>query len=316
MKTQIIQTYKPRDGYFFDKILNLDKETTIVFRSKYNAPSYFDVLNNGILVNSFDFSKIGGFDTSTYQKGYFKTKNGFGIINLTEDLLIWETNDLDNPKIIKVSNPFPPDEHLRKLYVIKTSFDEHTNELICGMSDYFYYNYPPRYISNLIIEKTFAGAKWTDLFELPKQNFPPTASIQSNDNMDWLNIREIFVKNADIFVHTTGGLSTRLKSGNMFEFSIVAKFDKNKEWVKNFIIEEGVGNINSTNDLFIIQAKSKKSKLYVYNTNDFNMDFEIALTSKQNLGEEKSNDISADIIGDRFYIFNQRFLNICRIINK
>lgn len=324
MKSEIMQSYRPREEYSINSILNIDKEKTIIFSSKYSSNSYIDLLVNGKVVDSLDLSEIDNFNTSGYYKAYFKTNNGFGMIYMAEEILFWDSIDLQNYKLIKILNPFLPDKHQRKTYASKAFYDENSNELICCLHDYFASGFPPRYISNLKFEdnKKFfglfgsnTGAKWSSLFELPKHNFPPTEFSKYNDNSDWLNIKELFVKNSNIYIHSTGGTSTRLKSGKDYEYNVIAMFDMNRNWCKNFEIKEGIGIVNTNKEYFILHPREKKSRLYFYNTDNFTIEFELSLTSKQNLGEENYNQMYADLIDNKLYVFNHKFLNICQLIN-
>ncbi len=132
---------------------------------------------------------------------------------------------------------------------------------------------------------------------------------------EWLNICDIMKKDELIFVHTNGGASTRTKSGSDHEFSIITVLTTKNKFLRNYQIEKGNGFFASTKDYFILHPANNRKKLLFYNTINFQVDFEISLTHKQNLGEANSYYIKADYDGENLYIYNASFLNICKILS-
>jgi hypothetical protein len=322
MKTEILHNYKPREGYLIDAVLFLSINKIAVFSSKYKEPSYLDILNDCYSALSINLSTINQIDTSIYYKCYFNIGKSFGLIHRAEEVLMFDTNDPNNYEIYKIKNPFPADEHERKTNVERISTFLVDSKLICGLADFACYGYPPRYISALEFGNTtsfFGLGKskteliWHKLFELPKQFFPETEFGKYKDDRDWLNIRALVQIDDRILIHTTGGTSTRLKSGNAFEFNIIAVLNKTYTWENNFEIEKGIGNFSTDKEHFILHSGVQRNKLLFYDTKYFEIDYEISLTAKQNLGEEKENQIKVDKIGDTILIYNHRFLNICKL---
>jgi hypothetical protein len=324
MKTEILYNYIPREGYFIDKVLPLTESKTAVFTSKYKEPSFLDILGLEKIENSMNLSKIIGFDTTNYYKCYFNLGGQFGLMHYTEEILLFNPDKLDDFEIVKISNPFKPDKHDRKTYAALASTFLIDNKLLFGLASFAHFGYPPRYLAQFEIAKSkpFFGlgneetkVKWGQLFELPKEEFPETEFRKYKDDNDWLNIRDLVQINDIILVHSTGGLSTRLKSGNPFEFNVIAKFDKNYEWLDNIEIDKGIGRFSTDKIHFIQHPTSHKNKLLFYTTDKMEINFEISLTAKQNLGTEKPTSIRGDKLGDNIFIYNHRFLNICRQAN-
>lgn len=324
MKTEIIHSYILRSGYFIDSVLPLTENKTAVFTSKYKEPSYLDIVSLDSSIISVDLSKIPNFDTSSYDKCYFNLGDKFGLINKAEEFLLFDIDNINDYEIVSISNPFPPDKHNRKTNVERASAFLIDNKLLFGLASFSHSGFPPRYLAQLTISKSnsFLGfgkqstqAKWGNLFELPKKHFPETEFGKFNDDSDWLNIRDLTQIENNILVHTTGGSSTRLKSGNSFEFNLIAKFDKEYKWIENFEIEKGLGRFSTDKKYFIQHPSDHRNKLYFYSTEDLKIEFDISLTAKQNLGQEKATQIQADKLGNTLFLYNHRFLNICNLTN-
>ncbi|MFN8437904.1 MAG: hypothetical protein U0V72_09700 [Cytophagales bacterium] len=324
MKTEIIHSYFPREGYLIDSALLLTENKIAIFTSKYKEPSFLDVIDLDNTNRSIDLSKILNFDTSNYYKCYFNFGDKFGLIHRAEKLLLFDHNDFNSFEIFEIQNPFKPDKHDRKTNAELASSSLIENNLLFGLADYAHYGFPPRYLCQLEKSKSkkllgFGKEdiqyKWGKLFELPKHHFPETEFNKFGSDNDWLNIRAISQNDDSIFIHSTGGSNTRLKSGNPFEFNIIAKFDKHYKWLENFQIEKGIGRFSTDRKYFILNPLEKKNKLYFYSTIDFEIKFEISLTAKQNIGQEKATQIKADKINKRLLVYNHRFLNVCRLID-
>nr|WP_276898050.1 hypothetical protein [Pedobacter kyonggii] len=301
----------------------MTEDKTAVFTSKYKEPSYLDILNSDNSILSINLSKILGFDTDNSYKCYFNLGIKFGIIHRSEELLLFDTNNSNDYEIVKISNPFKPDKYGIKTCAERASTFLINNKLLFGLADYRCYGYPPRYLAYLEIEKKISilglgvrktTAKWAELIELPKKYFPETEFSKFQDNRDWLNIRALTQIENNILIHTTGGTSTRLKSGKAFEFNIIAKFDSEFKWIENFEVEKGFGRFSTDKKSFIQHPSNYRNKLFFYSTeNSMKIDFKISLTAKQNLGNEKANQIQADKVNDIIFIYNHRFLNICKL---
>ena len=323
MKTEIVHSYIPREGYYIDTVLPLTENKTAVFTSNYEEPLLLDIVSLGEIEETINLSTITGFDTTSYYKCYFNLGEQFGLMHYTEELLLFNIDNLNNYEIAKISNPFKPDNHGRKTTAERASPYLVGNKLLFGLASFSHYGYPPRYLAQLEITKSkpFLGLgkeetkiKWGHLFELPKEKFPTTEFGKYNDDSDWLNIRDLVQIDDIILVHTTGGSSTRLKSGNSFEFNIIAKFDKDYHWVEKYEIDRGIGKFSTDKKFFIQHSSNKKNKLIFYALDTLKIEFEISLTAKQNLGEQKATQIKADSLNNNIFIYSHRFLNICRLI--
>lgn len=171
--------------------------------------------------------------------------------------------------------------------------------------------FPARFWAKL--DLNHSKPNWSNLNELNLKYYPQT-EFGRFPWTDWLNICDLMKKGDYLYIHTTGGAKTRLKSGARFEFSIVSKLSQNGNLLENYSIEEGTGIFTIKKDYFILHPRNKKRSLYFYNTESFKVDFEVSLTPKQNLGDQKSNFLRTDLIEENLYVYNSRFLNVCRII--
>ena len=130
---------------------------------------------------------------------------------------------------------------------------------------------------------------------------------------EWLGIQALGVDEHRLLLHTNGGASTRTKSGPDFEFSIISEFDRNLRFIDNHMVEEGKVFFSADKKCFTVLSRNNK-KLLVYNTDHFQVEFEISLTPKQNLGAAKPKYLSVDIWKDNLYLYGKDFLNICKIL--
>jgi hypothetical protein len=311
MKTEIIQAYKPRDEYYIKSLVNLNSSTTVVFATKYKSPSFIDILKDGEVINSIDLSLTDNFDTRGYYNCLFAYKSGFGLFHYTNQFVLWREIE-SKVELINVVNPFKPDQADRKIKCSKAIYDPLIDKIIFSLDDYAHHGASPRFMSDVTLKDK--NAVWGRLFELPKDKFPTTAFAKFLGNNDWLNIKEFVSKSGELLVHSTGGSSTRLKSGNPYEYSIVAKFDSEKRWLRNFTIEEGIGKFSTNNAHFILHPRKKKNRLVFYSSSDFQVEFDLSLTPKQNLGQLKNSSILTDLLEDKLFVYDHQLLNYCRLI--
>lgn len=321
MKTEIEHSYKPREGYIIDSVLTISKNVFAIFSSKYKSDSFLEILKDSTITQEFNLSRIKNFNTSNYYKSYFIIGNEIGLMHYAKEIVLFNQEDISRYEIINISNPFEPDSHGREL---NANINSHLsdNQLLFGLDDYAHYGFPPRFISELSFKtNSIFGlnkkriAKWDSLFELPKEKFPETEFHKFGSKGDWLNIRTFYKRKESLFIHSTGGSSTRLKSGTPFEFNIIAEFDTKFNWIKNHSIQEGYGNLNSNKDYFIFKVREKRNKIIFYDSQRFNITDELSLTPKQNLGSEKITRFKFDKVDENFILYNAGFFNICKIIN-
>tara|TARA_R110001592_G_scaffold189452_4_gene434968 strand:- start:309 stop:1301 length:993 start_codon:yes stop_codon:yes gene_type:complete len=325
LKSEIITQHLPREGYYFDTVLNINESTTIIISVCWKKETFIDLLINGKQVDSFSLKGIRDFEFASIFNGYnyFQTPNEFGIIWLTKVILSWkkESIRLTDFSFSKILNPFPPDSNHRQIKSKLYAYDYKTKSILMGLEDYSHSGWPPKCIIHLNKKRNllFSTPNWEwekSVFTLPLEKLASTQFFYLK--REWLNIRAFFTKDECLFVHTTGGASTRTKSGNAFEFSIIAQFDHLKRWVRNYEIAKGIGRITFNRDYFIVHPLTKKNRLYVYNTQDFTLDFELSLTVKQNMGIHKisGHHVSAELIGDQLLVYKPSFLNFCRLTDS
>ena len=323
MKTEIIYSYKVEDGFSLSQVIPLSKKNCVLI--KYIFPDVSIVETIGEVNKKFVISDIEGMDNSWLNATtLFKFNESFGVVDSSENLLIWQ-NVFDNPVIIKIKNSYyqnRTNEHIKTTHI--GDYDKKENSIYFGVSDTSCHGYKARYWSKLEIQdKRFfffkskeLRARWHKLNQLNLKNYPLTEKRRLGfPGEEWLNICNIMKKDERVFIHTNGGAVTRLKSGPNHEFSIITVLTNKNKFLKNYHIEEGNGFFASTKDYLIIHPAKNRKKLLFYNTNNFQIDFEISLTPKQNLGKAKSYYLKADYDGENLYIYNASFFNICKIIS-
>jgi hypothetical protein len=322
LKTEFITTYKPREGYGFGWIFNTDESTTIVISNKFQSPTFIDKYVNGKITDSICLDVFSDFKNASSFNGYgvINSADFFGIVFKTDKIILWRNHDFQKYSIIKVKNSLTLD--INNYHKISLScYNEYSNNFIVALEDLYKKNYPPRYVSNLkigpksFLRKPSANFE-TPLFELPKDKYPKVRINDDWPNHDWLNIRDIFTNKHFLYIYSTGGSNTRVKSGSAWDYSIISKFDLKKNWICNYEIAKGQGNHSSDNKYFILRPQEKKNRLYFYNTIDFKKEFELALTSKQNLGIQKNSGIlKFDLVDGNFIIYSYDYLNFCKLKN-
>jgi|GEM_PF-2915958 len=315
MKSQILATYIPLEGYHITRVLCFDKHNTLVVLAKHDMPYLLDKLIDGIVVNttSLDFKAKNDIERIR-RKSFFKIGDYLGVFFPDSSIQFIDSVSLNVVDTLYPSNELPTQYCNKTLNPFLASFYLNTNELIVGLEDYGKIGYPPRYLVKLVFQDD--RFTWGKPEPLPLSKYPKTYFIENSLNSDdWLNIDALIAKNNSCYIHTTGGGITRQKSGQRFEFSIVSKFDQNLDWQDNYVIEDGLGIFSSDERYFVIRSKHKTGKLFFYDTDDFTLKFNISFTPKQNLGIQKKKHLQFDLYHDRLFVFHTKFLNICELMN-
>ena len=328
MKTEIIYSYKPPEGFCINKVVTIDEQTIIILNWKYRTPSLIHILVNNSIIKQINLSDFKDFDSSDPYNAFFKYKNGFGLVNNTDIVLLCE-DIYSTPVLINISNPFPADSFGRRHTAKFADYYQENQSLYFGIEEISSGGYPARHWAKLEITQTsneILSAKWNCLYELPIRLYPETKLrpqlekekswdyyIFSRKN-DWLNINNIMVKNNLLFIPTDGGRLTRAKSGIQYEYSLISVLNLENRLIANHEIEEGKGNFTFSKDKYLLNSRSKRNKIFIYNTEDFQIESEITISPKQNLGTEKNMNLSTNIVGETFYLYNGFFLNLCIIV--
>lgn len=313
MKTEITHQYNLNSNQEVSQVLPFNNTDFAVLTYQSGKP----ILNiHGTYERQFSLPNIKKHNELNSYCSLFKYKNGFGLAERFGKLSLCQ-NLSDNLKIIQLKHPFLTKSPNPFLSLIV--YREADDSFVVGIEEEISAFFPSKYWARVKLEK-----KKLFGFNLPQLNqrleelrvlglnkFPATKRNYSQD--EWLSIQNIGVNSDKLLIHTNGGSATRTKSGPDFEFSIISEFDRNLQFIDNHIIEKGKVFFSADSKHLIIHSQKNK-KLFVYNKDNFQMSYEISLTSKQNLGEAKPKYISVDILEDNLYVFGKGFLNICKMI--
>ncbi len=317
MKTETIYQYQLEPGYIINKIIPLSEYTCVVVISKYPDMAKIEIIGDNN--KTIDISDLEGLQKGVSYKSFFKYKTGFGLIDYTDTLILWNTpNAL--PEKIKISNPHPQDNYGLKYHTNHTMYNEDDGHLYFGIEERNRYGFPAKYWSKLELSHETSSAssnpqinaKWGYLNQLELSNYPVTEFGKYPN--EWLSICSLMANNSGVFMHTAGGSVTRLKSGPEYEFSLITELNLKNEFIKNYPVEEGKGYFSASRNYWICHPRKNKKKLLFYNTNNYSVDFEVSLTAKQNLANGSSNYVFADMLGDNLYLGNGNFFNMCRLL--
>ena len=316
MDTEITQKYNLNKDQEISKVLPFGKNDFAVlthhsgnwvlhFHGKYERLIELPVMKR--------YDGLNGFCS------IFKYKDGFGLAERFGRLSLC-SNLGGDLKQVQIAQPNLSTDGALQPFLSGVSYKESDDSFILGINDELSYFFPAKYWTRMkLINKKVLGFNLSQLnpvlnglqvLEIDK--YPATSRNYSES--EWLSIQNFEVDTNKLLIHTNGGSSTRSKSGTDFEFSIISEFDRNLTFIDNHIVEEGKVFFSTDKKYFIILSRNNR-KLFVYNKDSFEVDFEISLTSKQNLGTGKPKHISVDIWEDSLYIYGKDFLNICKLLN-
>ncbi len=312
MKTEIIYQHDLEDEFGISKVVVFNNNSFGILSGKYPNKLKLEVINeNWEKLYSCMISELPELQR-IFEFSIFTLANSFGLIGGTQKLILWN-NQARRLEITDISNPFLPDRDSYKHHTINASFNRFDKALYVSLEDKKMSGFPARYWSRLDLNGN--NATWGNLNELNLNHFPNT-EFSKYPETEWLNICDLMIKDSKLYIHTTGGTTTRLKSGKRYEFSIVSELTADNEVLKNNTVAEGEGIFSADKNYFVLHPRDNRRKLYFYNTINFELDFEISLTSKQNLGQQKSNFILSTSMSDYICIYNALFLNICKLIRQ
>jgi hypothetical protein len=324
MKSEIVLQHKVEDGYSIFGIAPVNSNCCAILCCKYPNEIKIEIIGE----QRFNFPINDPFFSDIYTNRLFKYKNGFGIISLTEKLLLWDDIHSE-PEKVKIKNPYKRDKFNRPHYALNPFFDDSSNALYCLINEMGWAGGDGRYWAKLELKldsifqfiRKKISAKWGEKYELNKKNYPQTclSTVMQNDYsdfpLDWLSIKELMFNKDNVFVHTIGGSTTRTKSGKSFEFSIVSKLSEENQLISNHNIEKGLGKFSCSREYFILHKRSNKKKLVFYKTDTFEIDFEITLSSSQTLPIIAGNFLNVDFYEKNLYVYNSDTLNVCKLID-
>jgi len=250
---------------------------------------------------------------------YFDDK--IALLNFN-NIIIWEdivnTNEF---KILKIQNPIKLDWAKRGRYPVCCSYSKYRNSLYFTIGDYGTVKSTTS-VRELKLSKPIFSIKWEKSFfkwtgnylKLPLDHYPETY-LSSRQLFDELSIINILAKEDELHFHTKGGSSSRSKSGPYYEFSIIGVYDNKMNLKKVYEIEFGNGFYSSDKKFFIVHRHKGKNKLIFYKTENYEIFGELSLTPDQNLGDNKSLTIKAQLQGDKIIVYNDFFMNVCILKN-
>ena len=317
MKTEITYQFEIEEGFHIQEAFLLDKETLIVFTSGYPEKKVIHVI--GKEYRRIDCSEISSLTKTVFYKVFFKYKNGFGIFDHDDTLVLW--NDyLEEPITYKVKIPFSSDKHGRKPFPIRVNYNEQKDIFMVVLEDFFHKN-SGRYWSTLELNnnafhifKKSKDCSWKQIYSQLRLNDYPLTQNSKYPDTEWLNIKNLLFTNENIFVHTNGGGITRLKCGPSYEFNIMGKYDLNGNFIERFDLEFGVGSFTSDKKFFVLHNHKNKKRLSFYDLKTFDITDTLSLTPKQNVGTNKTGLIHSDFVDDTIIVYHANFLNLCKVI--
>jgi hypothetical protein len=321
-KTRIEYVYSPPEGDYIHTVLSFDVSTTFVLRSNNNVPRTIDKLVNGVLVNSCeapyleqsDWDKLG-------RKLLFKYGAYLAVFNVNGDITLLDTTSLEVTQTMTSANMSKEDDPFKNLHF--ASYNEDKEELVVGIHGLNTINNSAKSLAKVVKKRSsiFSLNKkksfnFENVKSLPLEKYPVTCGQLPpfDANPEWLNINSVMSKENSVHVHTNGGMLTRLKSGSRFEFSFITKLDFEFNWQKNYEIEEGFGCFSRDSDYFILHSRKKRNKLLFYNTSNYEIEFDVSLTPKQNMGKEKQQWLKFDFNNKHLFVYNSLFLHICLLL--
>ncbi|MEQ9297444.1 MAG: hypothetical protein RIF33_02725 [Cyclobacteriaceae bacterium] len=320
MKTEIIDTYSPQEGFMINKVLPVNQETHVILMSKlspdYTHKAVIEIkgaLNRKIDVSGFLPEKKG-----IVHQSIFAYKKGFGLRDHGHSLLLlWGELEQENPTIIHIEQSPHSEIEMRKNSLAFASYDESDNTILIGINDNKGSAATARYWASLqFLEEVEKGneisLEWNEVHELDAERYPPT--YYHGSPLEWLGINDIIQVNEKKYIYSIGGGLSRMRSGPQYEFSILSVLDKENNVIKNIDVEEGKRSFSADKKYFMVRP-AKKKRLLIYDLETLEINYNIPLKADQNLGSIDGNiAVSADLYGNRLYVYTMSCLNICQLI--
>ena len=316
MKTQIILTYNPDKDHVISRVLPLSNDGFVVLTRQSD---HWSLNIHGSYNRKIDLPKVKKTDELNSFCSLFRYKDGFGLAERFGRLTLFPTLSCDS-KSVQIKQPYSKDSPLQP-FLSGIFYRNSDDSFVLGIEDELSHFFPAKFWTSMKIKnKKVLG------FNLPQPDpvldqlrvlalnkYPPTSRNISEG--EWLSIQTFAVDASRLLIHTNGGTATRRKSGPEFEFSIISEFDKDFQWVDNHMVKEGKVFFDTDKKYFIIVSRNDK-KLFVYDKENYQVNTEISLTPKQNLGTLKTKDMVLAICGDYLYLYGREVLNICKMLKE
>ncbi|MDD7885480.1 hypothetical protein [Flavivirga sp. 57AJ16] len=316
MKTEIRYQYKFRKGTEVLGVLPLSGNDLAIFKHQLGNPT---VSVYGNFEKEINLPNPTKFNNLNFYISFFKYKKGFGLSDSFGKIILCESLEY-KLKSVQLKHPYPDEATHPLPFLSSVIYNEDDDTFIIGVEEATSVFFPPKYWTQIKIgnQNIFKFLKRKiaikELKTLDVKRYPKTS--RNFYDGEWLNIQSIGAYKNKTLIYTNGGAATRSKSGPDFEFSILSEFDKDFKFIINHHLEKGKLFFTASQDYFILLPQSRK-KLIVYNKHNFQVDYEVSLTPKQNLGMAKSTDVYfVNMYGNYLYIGGKGFLNICKLKNK
>lgn len=315
IETEIVQHYKAKEGTEFTGVLPLSKDDFILLKHQ-SKKTVVSICGNS--EKEIDLPDPKKSNELNFYTSFFKYKDGFGLADTFGKLIVCESLE-KKLKSVQLKHPHPGAVQPPLPFLSNIAYREIDDSFVVGIEEAISTFFPAKYWTQIKLDpqnipgfdflkrkKTIKGLRVLDV-----NKYPETSRGFSQD--EWLSIQTIGASESKTLIHTNGGAATRSKSGPDFEFSIISEFDDHFEFTKNHPVENGKVFFTSSKTHFIVLPQNNQ-KLVVYNKDDFQVNFEVSLTGKQNLGMAKPKDVHyINMYKDYLYIGGKSFLNICRL---
>lgn len=323
MKTEILLQYQPPQDWDIYKVLPVFDGNYIVYRYRY--PDEFVIEIFGSSNRIIDVSEMvkKGPGIAVHYHGLFSYKNGFGLRDWNNSrILLWTDLEADHT-VINVQQSPQSQIEMRSQCIAFASFDATDNKMLLGINDDKGPSTLAKYWTTIDFQPTARllsqgkdlTIEWNDVHQLDPKLYPQTYFHYQYPWREWLNITDIAKLNRRTYIHTTGGQKTRMRSGPEYEFSILSALNEENTVLKNLEVDEGKSSF-SANQKYFIQRPKKRKRLLIYNLEEMELAYDIALKPQQNLGKmDGKNMVRADLHDDTLYVYQFHHLNVCRLIN-
>lgn len=319
MKTELLYEYDLEEGIEISRVLPIDQDNFLVLVCKAEKGKKEFCINiiggntpiiAGNNPRKIKVTPIQERDGLNHFTALFKYKSGFGLMEYTGRVLLWESLG-GKPVRVSIQDPFLSANEFVKGF---TSFISHEgNEFIIGIEEPISSGFPAKYWAKLAlrpksffwIKSSFIRPDLGKLYRLDLDQYPITSRHKFPEG-EWLNILQLIKREDKIYLHTNGGAASRTKSGPDYEFSILSILDRENNLIKNVNVEEGKGCFSTDKKYFILHPRKNKTKLLFYSLENLEIAFEVFISYPGKY-------FSFDFCGDRLYVHGRDFLHIRKL---
>jgi hypothetical protein len=321
MKTELLDTFQAaEEGFSVYNTLVLENDRVLLKgKHKLGEKPILLVEIKGTIDRLIDVSGLRGLNTSIQDQTIFTYKNGFGLIDHDHaNLYLWE-NLHGEPMVVDIQQRPSNDQlELFDKYLEYASYDDTTDTFVIGIgakhSPIGYAKWFAELDLGSIDNPTTVKAFWDAPYQLKREDYPKTYLHYMSPTLEWLNINDLsLIKNKKHIV-CKGGQHTKGRSGVEFEFYILAVYDNQNRLIKKLEMEFGYGRFSTDKKYYILRPKKKK-RLFVYNLETLELEYNIPLKSENNMGTIPTNYVvRADLKNDLLYVRHFNTINVCKLV--